>query len=156
MSINKEISERIKSFSAELEDLIRKAAIEAVAGALGDRGAAAPAPAPAPARAKAAPAAKAAAPAAKAAPKAAPKAAARKPGGKRTQAELKKLEETLVEYVGKNPGQNIEAIGKALSLPTGELQRPMFKLIERGAIRRQGERRGTRYFAGGATKSSKK
>lgn len=151
MSSRDAIDARVKNFVADLEQLVRSAALEAVQAALGG-GSAAPAKrkpgrppkSAAPAAAKPA-AAKPAAPAAKAAP--APKAGKRKKGQKRTQAELAALQTKLDNYVKSNEGKRIEEISKALSIPTGELTRPMKKLMDEGKVRSTGERRATRYYA---------
>lgn len=153
MSLTKEIESRIEKFVAELNELVRKEAVEAVATALGTgTRATSAAAAPArrgPGRPPRAPNGAAAAPAA-AAPKAAkgPRVRARKKGEKRTQAELAQIESSLESHVRNNPGQGIEAIGKALSLPTSELARPMKKLIAKGAVKTVGEKRATKYFPG--------
>ena len=47
-----------------------------------------------------------------------------------------------------NPGQGIEAIGKAIGFATAELARPMKKLVQRGAVRTEGEKRATKYYPG--------
>ena len=136
MSLTQEIDSRIKCFVAELNDLVRKQALQAVSSALGTNGAARRGPGR-----PAGSGASAAAPAAK-------RVRTRRKGEKRTQAELAQLESALASHVRANPGQGIEAIGKSLGLPTGELSRPMKKLVQRGAVRTQGEKRATKYFAG--------
>lgn len=142
MSLTQEIDTRIKRFVAELNELVRKEALQAVSTALGTNGAA---PRRGPGRPAAA--AAAAAPAAK-------RGRSRRKGEKRTQAELAQLESTLASHVRSNPGQGIEAIGKALGFPTAELSRPMKKLVTRGVIRTQGAKRATKYFAGEGGASS--
>lgn len=85
-------------------------------------------------------------------------AVARQPirsGVKRDPAVIEKLTEQLRLYIQQNPGQRIELIGKALLASTAELLVPVKRLLEAGAIRTEGTRRATTYFArsrGGAPK----
>jgi predicted component of type VI protein secretion system len=160
-----EIRARIDAFAAELTALVQKAALESVVSALGGaapKAAAAkapvakPAPAasrgPASAPKKAAPAAKPAAkaPAAKPGlPLKPPTRAARPPGAKRPPEELAATTAKLGAYIAKNPGLGIEAIGKALAIPTKDLALPVKKLLSSGKIKVTGEKRATRYFPKG-------
>jgi DNA-binding IclR family transcriptional regulator len=75
-----------------------------------------------------------------------PAPAKRKKGQKRTQAELAALQSKLDSFVKANDGKRIEEISKALGIPTGELTRPMKKLLDEGKVRSTGERRATRYY----------
>lgn len=75
------------------------------------------------------------------------KAKARAAGQKRDPEELAKLVEGLAEYITKNPGQNIEAIGKGMSQPTKDLTLPVAKLLASKRISRKGQKRATKYFA---------
>jgi hypothetical protein len=157
-----EIRALTEAFTASLASLIRDAALDAVRTALGSGAAAAAiksaAPARAAARKKPAAIAKKAAPAPKKQAKAAPvkKGAAgkkpaapkRAPGAKRPPAELAALVEKLGSYIKGNPGQGIEAIGKALSTATSELTLPIKKLLAAKRIRAEGHKRATRYFPG--------
>lgn len=157
MSSRDAIQARVNDFVADLEKLVRAAALEAVHSALGPSSGGGAVSAPRtpgrkpgrPAKAAVAKAAPAAAPAAKpaAAPAAkAPAAPKRKKGQKRTQAELSALQAKLDGYVAANAGKRIEEIAKALSISTSELTRPMKKLMEDGKVRSTGERRATRYY----------
>lgn len=141
MTPTQQIETRIRAIVAELNELVRQQALQAVNDALGSSGGLARR---GPGRPRATNGAAAEAPAAARGPR----ARARKKGEKRTAAELAALERALADHVRGNPGQGIEAIGKALSLPTSELTRPMKKLVERGDIRTQGEKRATKYFGG--------
>lgn len=133
MTSRVDIEARVQAFVADLEGLVRVAALEAVQKALGEGGGTG--------RGKKA---------AGAAPAAggAPKAKARKKGQKRTPEELEALEGQLDAFVNANPGQRIEEIGKALGIATSELTRPMKKLLEGGKVRSTGQRRATKYFPG--------
>lgn len=149
MSLTQEIESRIQRFVTELNELVRKQALQAVSDALGTQ------PAPRRAASSQRPGRPAKAPASNgaSAPVAAgggPRRRSRKKGEKRTQAELAALERALASYVQSNPGKGIEAIGKALGYPTSELSRPMKKLVQRGAIRTEGEKRATKYYGGSA------
>jgi hypothetical protein len=158
-TVHDEIRSRIEAFTADISGLVREAALEAVRNALGTGPALAPskpaAPARVAARRKPAVSAKKAAPAPKKrGPKAAPakKAAGKKPvapkrplGAKRPPAELAALVEKLASYIKSNPGQGVEAIGKALNTATSELTLPIKKLLAAKRIRSEGQKRATRY-----------
>lgn len=138
MTSKVDIRERVDAFVADLEGLIRDAIRTRFAEALGD----APVAARRPGRpAKAAPAA--------AAPAAPARAGKRKKGQKRSPAELKKIQETLFGFITKSPGKRIEEINKSLGTTTADLSRPLAKLIAGKKVRRQGEKRASRYFPTG-------
>ena len=69
-------------------------------------------------------------------------------GAKRSPAELEELVSTLHGYIKANPGQRIEQIKKAVGFSTKDLVLPVRKLIEAGAVRVEGHKRSTKYFAG--------
>lgn len=146
-NVESQIRSRVDHFVNELSDLVRKAALEAVANALkggGEGPAAAPAKAPA----------KRGRPAAAAKPAKAPKAAApapskRKAGQKRSPDEIAKTTDKLLQYIGKNSGQRIEEIAKAIGHSTKELTLPIKKLLSEKKIAAKGEKRATRYFGAG-------
>jgi hypothetical protein len=163
-NVEAEIRAKTETFAKELAALVRRAAIEATAAALGVGGTAAAPATAAPARrrghpekvATPAPVAKApsraggkpskvtkAAPAAKAPVS---KKTQRAPGEKRPPAELAKLTARLGDYIKANPGQRMEAIGKALGTPTKELNLPINKLLAAKKIKTQGQKRATEYF----------
>ncbi len=136
--INARIESTIRSFTAELQQLIGAAVRAHVEAALGSFGASAKA-APAKGARAAAPA-----PAAKAV---APKVVkSRKKGAKRTAAELARTEKDLLEYVTTKPGQRMEDISVALATATKDLSRPLQKLLDTGALRREGVKRASRYY----------
>jgi hypothetical protein len=72
--------------------------------------------------------------------------AARPAGAKRPPAELAKLTDRLGDYIRSNPGQRMEAIGKAMGKPTRELNLPIKKLLAAKKIRSEGHKRATEYF----------
>jgi hypothetical protein len=73
----------------------------------------------------------------------------RKKGQKRSPAELQRIEETLAAFIQKTPGKRIEEINKALGTSTSDLSRPLSKLIAAKKVRRQGQKRASRYFPTG-------
>jgi hypothetical protein len=126
--IDQQIRDRIKEFVAELDGLVRQAAVESVAQALGDG---------APVRRG---------PRATHAPPAAARTRGRGKGQKRDPQELEKLTQNLFAYVSKNSGQRIEQIAKGMGTTTKELALPAKKLIAEKKIRTKGQRRATSYF----------
>ncbi len=146
MAINEQISARIQAFTAELESLVRAAALDAVRQALGGGTPAKPAaarPAAAAPKAKAAPAA--AAPKAK---KARNRAAKKSAGGKRPPAALAALVTRTGEWIKSNPGHGVEDMAKALNVRTRELALPIHKLLANKSIKKKGQKRATKYFGG--------
>ena len=144
-TIQEQISARISAFTAELETLVRKAALEAVAGALGG-GTTAPAPRAAALRSVRKPA-KASANARPAGGKP-PKAPRRKSGEKRPAGELAALVGKAADWIKGNPGKGVEAMAVGLGVSTRELALPIQKLLGNKTIRRRGVKRATKYFPG--------
>jgi hypothetical protein len=133
-----DIRARVDAFVNELETLIRDSIREGFAQAMGDasivkRGPGRP---PGPSRAAASPAP-------------ALHTGKRKKGQKRSPAELQRIEETLAAFIQKTPGKRIEEINKALGTSTSDLSRPLSKLIAAKKVRRQGQKRASRYFPTG-------
>jgi hypothetical protein len=124
--INTLIRNRVQAFVDDLTQLVRRAAVESVATALGGNGAARP-------RARPAPAARA--------------GRARRKGKKRGSRELEALTARLRDQIAKMPGTRIEPIAKAMGISTRELALPVRKLLESGTIRKKGVKRSTQYFA---------
>jgi hypothetical protein len=168
---------RVKDFVADLERLVRTAALDVVQAALGDGGEA-KSLATKPAAAKAVEAAAEGSVPAEASPskpstaaksvasatvaksetpkgatgrsaeaRAAGKSEGRRKGQKRTQAELAALQARLEGFVKANDGKRIEEISKSLGVPTSDLAGPMKKLIDGAKVRTTGERRATRYYS---------
>jgi hypothetical protein len=155
--IDDEIHTITEAFAQDLAVLVRKAAIEAAAAALGGGGVSMAAPAQTATKRgrgrprKAAPAKAATGKVAKtvAAPKAAraaKKAAKRAPGEKRPPAELAKLTDKLGDYIKAHPGLRMEAIGKGLGVATRDLNLPVKKLLTAKKIKTHGHKRATEYF----------
>jgi hypothetical protein len=146
--INSQIQARVEGFVNELSQLVRQAAIDAVADVLkvdAPRRAAAAAAPP-----RLAPPARIPAPKGRPAGKAptarATAAAKRRAGEKRTPAELNQITDRVGDYIKSNPGQGIEQIAKSLTTSTKELTLPVKKLLGEKKIFAKGQKRATRYF----------
>jgi len=126
--IDQQIRDRIEAFVAELDGLVRKAAVESVSQALGDG---------APARRG---------PRATRASATAP-ARGRRKGQKRDPMALEQLTQNLLAHITKNSGQRIEQIAKAMGTTTKELALPAKKLIADKKVRTKGQKRATAYFS---------
>jgi hypothetical protein len=82
---------------------------------------------------------------------AAPAAAApTKPGkrGRRSAADVEQVASQVLAYVQGNPGERLEEIGRGLKVDTAGLKGPIKVLIGTGRLRTEGQKRGTKYFAG--------
>ncbi len=123
---------RIESFTADLANIVRAAALEAVTSALG-------APS-APAKRGPGRPVKSGTPSPIVAPKRRGKRA------KRTPEDVAKMGEAVVAYVAKNPGQSVEQIGKALGVEKKVLQLPIVRMVAAKKLKTTGQKRGTRYF----------
>lgn len=58
------------------------------------------------------------------------------------------MAERLHHYVKGHPGQGIEQISESLDIASKELKLPVVKLLAMRKLRTEGQKRGTRYFAG--------
>lgn len=135
---NAHIEQRIEDFVQELSGLIRSAALEAVETALGDRTPTQRAPRGG---------AKASSPATPSRKKATRKKASGGSRIRRSEEEIAALGEQFLEHVQSNPGQRLEEVGAAMGVPTSELKRPVSNLMDAKALRTEGQKRGTKYFA---------
>ncbi|HEY0190181.1 MAG TPA: hypothetical protein VGC42_03615 [Kofleriaceae bacterium] len=70
-------------------------------------------------------------------------------GAKRTSADLEALSQRVESFIKSNPGLRIEQINKELGTTTKDLALPIRKLIADGVITADGQKRSTTYFAGG-------
>lgn len=139
---NDVIRERIEKFVAELEVLVRKAAIESVQAALGGA-----APAPAARATRSAPVAAAKAPAAAASVPAAGKLSfKRKKGAKRTPEQLAQIDAAAVAFVKANPGKGVEHMAKSLGVPSNDLKSRISILIDGKRLKKTGFKRATKYY----------
>jgi len=137
---NNEIQRLVDEFVAQLSVLVHQSALEVVREALGDT--AAPAKRRGPGRPPKAKAAKSS------------KATGKR--GRRSADEVESLGKVVLTHVRAHPGQRLEEIGRALEIVTKELKRPIANLLEAGALRTEGQRRGTKYFTGGGRKPAKR
>lgn len=131
--VDNQIREQIEAFVNDLNQLVRQAALEAVAAALGGEGAAAQRLGRG------------------ARPSSLPRALARGrgKGAKRTAEELEGMRQSVLEYVRKSPGQGVEQIAKSLNVPSRDLVLPIRKLVADGELSTKGQKRATKYFPGG-------
>ena len=129
--VDNQIREQIEAFVNDLNQLVRQAALEAVAAALGGEGAPTVA-----ARGRVTGFGRAL-------------ARGRGKGAKRTAEELEGTRESVLDYVRRNPGQGVEQIAKALNVPSRDLVLPIRKLVAGGQLGTKGQKRATKYFSGG-------
>jgi hypothetical protein len=127
-NIHDQIAHRIKAFASELEELVRRAAIDAVTSSLGTGSARA-----------ASPRAASAAPVARGGRRSSS-------GGKRPPAELAAMVGKAGDWIKSNPGQGVEAMAKALGVQTKELALPIAKLLKSRAVKKRGQKRATKYY----------
>ncbi len=136
-ALQKELRRRIEAFVTDLEGLVRRAALQAVADALGG-GSVATAPRVRAATKKPAPKAAKATKASKSAPK---------KRVRRSAADLERAAATILDHVTRNPGQGAEQIKAALGIPTAAWALPVKKLLDEGRIAAKGAKRSTTYVA---------
>jgi hypothetical protein len=138
--LDTEIRSRIDSFLADIATLVRQSAVEAVRGALGEDSGNGQAPRRGPGR-----------PAGSGAGARVQRKAGRRGGtrAKRSTEEVDQMADRLAEYVASNPGQGAEEIAKGMGITTKELKLPVVKLLGSRRLKTTGQKRGTKYFAGG-------
>jgi hypothetical protein len=144
-----ELRARVESFVSDLSELIRRAALEAVAETL-KKGE----PVVSPTRRVGRPAKAAGVeekravgrPRAVKAVVVSKASAKRKVGEKRPPQLLAQITEQVFNHVKANPGQGVEQIAKALSTSTKELTLPIRKLLNDKKVSSKGQKRATRYF----------
>jgi hypothetical protein len=127
-AFNDQISQLVDNFVAQVSALARRAAMDALEGALD-----APTSARPSSRAGARPSSTL---------KLAPFAS----GTKRPADEIESMKARLLDYINENPGQRVEQINKALGTKTKDVALPLKKMITNGTIRSTGARRATAYF----------
>jgi hypothetical protein len=77
-------------------------------------------------------------------------------GGKRTGDEIAQMADAFLAHVTANPGQRMEYIAKELGVATPELMLPVRKLLADGKLRVEGQKRATQYYpADGGSGSAK-
>lgn len=118
-NLQNQVNARVEAFVAEITELARAAAYQALSGALdhtqivSGRGATA--------------------------------AIRGRKGGKRTAEEIAEMADAFLAYVTAHPGQRMEHIAKELGLATPELTLPVRKLLADGKLRVEGQKRATQY-----------
>lgn len=141
-SVDSEIRSRISAFLTDISLLVKRSALESVLQSLGgDAAAVRPGPGRPTGSGKRGPGKR-------------PKAGGR--AGRRSTAGAEELSGALVAHVKANPGQRLEEIGRALRMDTAVLKAPAAKLVVAGGLRREGQKRGTRYFLGGGRRKAAK
>lgn len=129
--LDRQIRERIDLFVGELNELVRQAALDKVSEALG-------APArrgPGRPRGSSSTAKKASSP-------------ARKSSGKRirrTAADIEKVQNKILTFLGRKPDSRMEDISKALSMNSKDVRRPLQMLLEDKEVKSKGNKRATAY-----------
>ena len=129
-TLDAELRSKIDQFLGELSALVKKTALESVHAALGNG--AAPARR-GPGR-----------------PRMHVKMASRPAsvGGKRTSEQVDATAERIAAYVRANPGARLEQIASGLNTSSKELKLPVIKLLSARTLKKTGQKRGTKYFAG--------
>ena len=67
-------------------------------------------------------------------------------GGKRTADEIAQMADAFFAYVTANPGQRMEHIARELGLATPELTLPVRKMLADRKLRVEGQKRATQYY----------
>lgn len=129
-TIDDQIKERIEDFTTELSELVRQAALTSIHEALGGQ-LAATAVKPRSAKANA-------------------RKVTKKTGKggriRRSPADLEKLSNKVIGYVGKNPGSRLEHISAGIGLESSELKKPVAELLANKQLKKEGQKRGTTYW----------
>ena len=74
---------------------------------------------------------------------------------RRSSADVEEVAEQVLGYVRAYPGQRLEEIGRGLGTDTAGLKLPVKELVASGRLRTEGQKRGTKYFAGGRSRAVK-
>jgi pyruvate/2-oxoglutarate dehydrogenase complex dihydrolipoamide acyltransferase (E2) component len=132
--VQRQLQARVDDFVADLTEMIRAAALEAVHEALG--------------AGKAAPTKKRATKKRATKKRATKKAPARR-GRPRGAASMPdpKLMAAIVKQLKQRPSQGVEELSKAIGVPSAKLKPSVGQLLDDGAIKRKGKARGTKYSA---------
>jgi hypothetical protein len=133
-TLDNEIQSRISSFLSELSLLVKRSALEAVHGALGE---ATVSPRRGPGRPRKVSFSATATPS---------RIATRGVPGKRTSAQIEATASKLLTHIRSKPGQRLEEIGRALKADTAGLKRPIANLLAAKMLTTKGQKRGTKYF----------
>jgi hypothetical protein len=134
-SLDSEIQSRISSFLDELSLLVKRQALEAVHGALGE--ATSPRRGPGRPRMVAKPGRK---------PRRIATRFARGKRVRRSSEQLAQIGARVLAQVRSNAGQRLEEIGRALKTDTAILKKPVADLLKAKKLKTTGAKRGTKYF----------
>ena len=129
-TLDREIRSCVDSFVGDLTGLVKQAAMESVQEALG--GTVAPRRR-GPGRPR----------------KTAKKGSPRRKRVRRSSGDLDATAARILSYVKANPGSGVTEIAASLRRTSKDLRLPILKLLEEKKLRTTGQRRGTRYHAGG-------
>ena len=133
-----EMNRTVQGFVAQISELARRAAIDTLESAFGERSV------------------RSSGRAAVAAVQTASPRVGRPAGGKgtkRTQADIDALAERLLSFVKATPGLRIEQINKELGTTTKDLALPIRKLVAEGMLSTKGQKRSTTYSPGRKAKN---
>lgn len=123
--IQRELEQRIEEFVADITELARRAAMEALASALDQQlGGGA-------------------------------QSLRRRRGEKRSAQQLAEAQDQLLDYVRDNPGQRMEEIARELGVATRDLTLPLRKLVASNLVSTEGQKRATCYYPASAGPKSK-
>ena len=147
-TIHSDIRARIDLFLEQLSTLVRRAALDSVRSALGDE--AAPAKR-GPGRPRLGRPPMSTVGSTGNSTDSTGKSSRKSAGGKRSTEEVDQTAERIRAFVNSNPGLGLEAIAKGIGTSTKELKLPVIKLLSTRALSKKGQKRGTKYFAGGHT-----
>lgn len=139
-NVEAEIRACVDTLVADLTEIVKRSTVEAVLAAVSGS-LEAPTPKRGPGRPR---------------KSAAPKAPASGKRGRRSSAAVTKTTEAALAFVTANPGCTVGDIGAGVGTSTKELRLPLQKLLADGQLRTTGQKRGTRYHAGGAKKQAAK
>ena len=138
-----DLQARVDEFVADLSELIRAAALEAVREALGE-------PAAGAGGERRTRSTKKRSSKKRSAKKRSTKARAAKgrrrgKRSKRSAASLEKTMQQVVRALEQEPDQGVEQLSKSLGVPSADVKQPVAMLLENGVVKRKGKARGTRY-----------
>ncbi len=145
--LDREIRSRIESFLGDLSALVKRSALASITSVLGQADATAGAVAAGVRRGPGRPR-KSGVPSPLVAP-------TKKPGakrGRRPSAQVEQAGAMMLELVKAKPGLRLEEIARELKASTKVLKLPALKMVKARVLRTEGQKRGTKYFAGGKGK----
>jgi hypothetical protein len=131
-TVQQEIHEHISKFVTELDALVRKSTLEALKEALGATGTITPVPR----RGRPARATKA--------------TGARR--GRKPAANVEAASEAILAHVKANDGKGVSEIAAATRTPLPVAKKALSSLLSAGAVKKTGQKRGTKYHVGSGRK----